>query len=115
MYDRASLEEWIHPDGRVMCIGEAAHPITVGLLASVLPIRLCSCSVHSEGEFFIFCWYGSGGRRSARAHILPSTLERADRLFPLCGARDSGRPRQDGRRGCRVQRARNRATARVRG
>ena len=26
---RPMLEDWVHPDGRVICIGEAAHPTPV--------------------------------------------------------------------------------------
>ena len=29
MVERPSLEEWVHPDGRLLCIGEAAHPMSV--------------------------------------------------------------------------------------
>ena len=29
MVERPSLKEWIHPSGRLLCIGEAAHPIGV--------------------------------------------------------------------------------------
>ncbi|RPD73828.1 FAD/NAD(P)-binding domain-containing protein [Lentinus tigrinus ALCF2SS1-7] len=28
--DHPMLEDWVHPDGRVICIGEAAHPTPVG-------------------------------------------------------------------------------------
>ncbi|TFK82561.1 FAD/NAD(P)-binding domain-containing protein [Polyporus arcularius HHB13444] len=30
MVDHPMLEDWVHPDGRFICIGEAAHPTQVG-------------------------------------------------------------------------------------
>ncbi|KAI0780295.1 hypothetical protein C8Q74DRAFT_1416832 [Fomes fomentarius] len=30
IYERPALEDWVHPDGRIICIGEAAHPTPVG-------------------------------------------------------------------------------------
>ena len=29
MVDRPELEEWLHPEGRFIVIGEAAHPVPV--------------------------------------------------------------------------------------
>ncbi|KAL1945600.1 hypothetical protein VTO73DRAFT_1602 [Trametes versicolor] len=35
MVERPYLEEWVHPEGRVIALGESAHPIPVGSLYSV--------------------------------------------------------------------------------
>ncbi|OJT10668.1 3-hydroxybenzoate 6-hydroxylase [Trametes pubescens] len=35
MVDRPYLEDWIHPEGHVIALGESAHPIPVGSLYSV--------------------------------------------------------------------------------
>ncbi|TFY64796.1 hypothetical protein EVJ58_g2381 [Rhodofomes roseus] len=33
--DRPSLEDWVHPDGPMIVIGEAAHPLTTGALTAL--------------------------------------------------------------------------------
>ncbi len=40
MVERPFLEEWVHPQGRVIAIGEAAHPISVSLPYAYLPSSL---------------------------------------------------------------------------
>ncbi|KAH9913455.1 FAD/NAD-P-binding domain-containing protein [Epithele typhae] len=49
MADHPKLEEWAHPGGRLLCIGEGAHPTPVGSLFSV---AMCTCDAACLGRLF---------------------------------------------------------------
>ncbi|KAI0666710.1 FAD/NAD-P-binding domain-containing protein [Trametes maxima] len=62
MVNRPFLEDWVHPDGRVIVIGEAAHPIPVGSLyapgmavgdSAVLGRLFAHLHRHDQIDFFL--------------------------------------------------------------
>ncbi|KAI0633896.1 FAD/NAD(P)-binding domain-containing protein [Trametes polyzona] len=49
MVDRPYLDDWIHPRGRVIALGEAAHPIPVG---SIYSLGMTACDAAVLGRLF---------------------------------------------------------------
>ena len=45
MVERPFLEDWVHPDGPMIVVGEAAHPLTVRL--SPMSLRRLATSDHT--------------------------------------------------------------------
>ncbi|KAH9913460.1 FAD/NAD(P)-binding domain-containing protein [Epithele typhae] len=49
MANHSSLDEWAYPGGRLLCIGEGAHPTPVGSLFSA---AMCTCDAACLGRLF---------------------------------------------------------------
>ncbi|KAH9913453.1 FAD/NAD-P-binding domain-containing protein [Epithele typhae] len=84
---RPSLEEWIHPDGRLLCIGEGAHPTPVGSLFSV---AMCTCDAACLGRLFSHLTRhdqidtllsAEQEIREARVSAEPGMMEAVEQLF----------------------------------
>lgn len=105
IFDRPSLKEWVHPEGRVIYIGDASHPASnnartfrsfpfspahryiarVSLPHSVSPVLYLSAVRHRR----------SGPRQTLQA----PTPQRADQLLPQCSTGDPATARRAGRQG----------------
>lgn len=112
MLDLAHLEDWIHPDGRVIAIGDACHPLAVSLSylrspsTALILIVLCTARLNIQLNARVRGW------RDAWPALRAPGTQRPDRLPAAwrrgCGSRSRG-TRSERRAG---QRLRDPATAR---
>ncbi|KAI0373571.1 FAD/NAD(P)-binding domain-containing protein [Pilatotrama ljubarskyi] len=86
MVERPFLEDWVHPDGRVIAIGEAAHPVPVSFVIprpAALLVRLIMLSSPQAGSLYAL---GMAAGDAAVLGRLFSHLHRKDQIDSFLNA-----------------------------